>query len=171
MFSGRRPQEGCSPCGLCCVLARSLGNSFDLVFSCNRLEKEVGQPSWNLPSLQFSSQPIPWVSIDLLESPKEGNLQSALGSALRNRGAVRSVLRFLRKEEQHELSSETSRHFQWQLPRFRRKFHGVDGDTFSIKAPKECSKKFAATLKGKFLTRRNLLRIVVLFLEDLGAPL
>ena len=28
----------------------------------------------------------------------------------------------------------------------------MNGDTFSIKAPKECSKKFAATFKGKFLT-------------------
>ena len=29
----------------------------------------------------------------------------------------------------------------------------MNGDTFSIKAPKECSKKFAATFKGKCLTR------------------
>ena len=48
---------------------------------------------------------------------------------------------------------------------------GMNGDTFSIKAPKECSKKFAATLKGKFLTRENVLRLSVLFLEDFGAPL
>ena len=28
---------------------------------------------------------------------------------------------------------------------------GMNGDTFSIKAPKECSKKFAATFKGNSL--------------------
>ena len=28
---------------------------------------------------------------------------------------------------------------------------GMNGDTFSIKAPKECSKKFAAIFKRKFL--------------------
>ena len=48
---------------------------------------------------------------------------------------------------------------------------GMNGDAFSIKAPKECSKKFAATLGGKFLTRGNVLRIFFLFLEDFGAPL
>ena len=42
---------------------------------------------------------------------------------------------------------------------------------FSIKAPKECSKKFAAIFKGKFLTRGHVLRIFVLFLEDFGPPL
>ena len=47
----------------------------------------------------------------------------------------------------------------------------MNGDTFSIKAPKECSKKFAATFKGKLLTRGNVLRIFFLFLEDFGAPL
>ena len=47
----------------------------------------------------------------------------------------------------------------------------LNGDTFSIKAPEECSKKFAATFNGKFLTRGNILRIFFLFLEDLGAPL
>ena len=36
----------------------------------------------------------------------------------------------------------------------------MNGDTFSIKAPKDCSKKFAATLKGKCLTRGNVLRIL-----------
>ena len=35
----------------------------------------------------------------------------------------------------------------------------MNGGTFSIKAPKECSKKFAATFKGKFLTRETVLRI------------
>ena len=45
------------------------------------------------------------------------------------------------------------------------------GDTFSIKAPKECSKKFVATFKGKFLTRGNVLRIFLLFSDDFGAPL
>ena len=45
----------------------------------------------------------------------------------------------------------------------------MNGDTFSIKAPKECSKKFAATLRGKFLTRENVLRF--LFLDDFGTPL
>ena len=40
------------------------------------------------------------------------------------------------------------------------------GDAFSIKAPKECSKKFAATLRGKSLTRGNVLRIFPLFLEE-----
>ena len=48
---------------------------------------------------------------------------------------------------------------------------GMNGDVFSIKAPKECSKKFVATLRGKFLTRGNVLRIFFLFLEDFGAPL
>ena len=48
---------------------------------------------------------------------------------------------------------------------------GMNGDTFSIKAPKECSKKFAATFKGKIPTRGNVLRIFLLFLEDFGAPL
>ena len=47
----------------------------------------------------------------------------------------------------------------------------MNGDTFSIKAPKECSKKFAAIFQGKFLTRGNVLRIFFLFLEDLGVPL
>ena len=46
---------------------------------------------------------------------------------------------------------------------------GMNGDTFSIKAPKECSKKFAATFKGKFLTGGNVLRIFFLLLEDFGA--
>ena len=44
----------------------------------------------------------------------------------------------------------------------------MNGDTCSVKAPKECSKKFAATFKGKFLTRGNVLRRFFLFLEDLG---
>ena len=48
---------------------------------------------------------------------------------------------------------------------------GMNGDTFSIKAPKECSKKFAATFQGKVLTRGNVLRIFFLFLEDFGVPL
>ena len=48
---------------------------------------------------------------------------------------------------------------------------GMNGDTFSMKTPKECSKKFAATFQGKFLTRGNVLRIFFLFLEDFGAPL
>ena len=48
---------------------------------------------------------------------------------------------------------------------------GMNGDTFSIKAPKECSKKFAATLEGKTLTRGNVLRILFLFLDDFGVPL
>ena len=47
----------------------------------------------------------------------------------------------------------------------------MNGDTFSIKAPEECSKKFAAALKVKFLTSGNVLRILFLFLEDFGAPL
>ena len=48
---------------------------------------------------------------------------------------------------------------------------GMNGDTFSIKAPKECSKKIAATFEGNFLTRGNVLRILSLFLADLGASL
>ena len=48
---------------------------------------------------------------------------------------------------------------------------GMNGDTFSIKAPKECSKKFVAAFKGQFLTRENVLRIFFLFFEDFGAPL
>ena len=47
----------------------------------------------------------------------------------------------------------------------------MNGDTFSIKAPKECSEKFAASFKGEFLTRGNVLRIFFLFLEGFGAPL
>ena len=37
---------------------------------------------------------------------------------------------------------------------------GMNGDTFSIKAPKECSQKFAANFKEKSLTRGNVLTIV-----------
>ena len=37
-------------------------------------------------------------------------------------------------------------------------------ETFYIKTPKECSKKFAATLKGKSQTRGDVLRIFLLFL-------
>ena len=48
---------------------------------------------------------------------------------------------------------------------------GMNGDTCSIKAPKECSEKFAATFEGKFLTRANVPRIFFMFLEDFGAPL
>ena len=44
----------------------------------------------------------------------------------------------------------------------------MNDDAFSIKGTKECSKKFAAALRRKFLTRGNLLRIFFLFLEDLG---
>ena len=47
---------------------------------------------------------------------------------------------------------------------------GMNGDAVSIKAPKECSKKFAATFKGKFPTRANVLRTFVLFLQDFGTP-
>ena len=47
----------------------------------------------------------------------------------------------------------------------------MSGDTFIVKASKECSKKFAAIFNGKFLTRGNVLRIFFLFLEDFGAPL
>ena len=47
----------------------------------------------------------------------------------------------------------------------------MNGDTFPRKAPKECSMKFVAVFKGKFLTRGNVLRIFFLFLEDFGAPL
>ena len=47
----------------------------------------------------------------------------------------------------------------------------MNGDTFSIKAPKECSKIFAATFKGKFLTRGNVLTKFLSFLEDFGMPL
>ena len=36
---------------------------------------------------------------------------------------------------------------------------GMNGDTFSTKAPKECSKKFVASLKRKSLTRGDVLRI------------
>ena len=47
----------------------------------------------------------------------------------------------------------------------------MNGDTFTIKAPQECSKKFGATFKGKFFTRGNVLRIFSLFLDDFRAPL
>ena len=47
----------------------------------------------------------------------------------------------------------------------------MNGDAFSIKAAKECSKKFAAPLEGNSLTRGNGLRIFFLFLEDFGVPL
>ena len=41
---------------------------------------------------------------------------------------------------------------------------GMNGDTFCIKAPKkECSKKFAATFKGKFLTKKNGSQNILLF--------
>ena len=43
---------------------------------------------------------------------------------------------------------------------------GMNGDTLSIKAPKECSKKFVATFKGKFLPRGNVLRICLFLLEE-----
>ena len=46
----------------------------------------------------------------------------------------------------------------------------MNSDTFSVKAPKECSMKFAATFKRKFLTRGHVLKIFFLFLEDVGAP-
>ena len=46
----------------------------------------------------------------------------------------------------------------------------MNGDTFSIEALQECSKKFAATLRGEFLTRGNVLRIFLLFLEAFWAP-
>ena len=36
---------------------------------------------------------------------------------------------------------------------------GTNGDTFSIKSPKGCPKKFVATLVSKFLTEGNVLRI------------
>ena len=45
---------------------------------------------------------------------------------------------------------------------------GMNGDTFSIEAPKECSKKFAVTFQGTFLTRGDVLRIFFLFSEDFG---
>ena len=48
---------------------------------------------------------------------------------------------------------------------------GMNGETFSIKAPKECSKKFVGTFKGRFLTRGNVLRIFFLVLEHFGVPL
>ena len=48
---------------------------------------------------------------------------------------------------------------------------GMNGDAFSMKAPKEWSQKFVATFKEKFLTRGNVLRILFLFLADFGAPL
>ena len=35
----------------------------------------------------------------------------------------------------------------------------MNGDTFSIKAPKERSKKLVAAFKGKFLNRGNVLRL------------
>ena len=40
---------------------------------------------------------------------------------------------------------------------------GMNGDTSSIKAPKECSEKFVAILKGKSLARGNVLRRFFLF--------
>ena len=48
---------------------------------------------------------------------------------------------------------------------------GMNGDAFAIKALKECSQKFAAALRGELHTRGNILRIVFLFFEDVGAPL
>ena len=38
---------------------------------------------------------------------------------------------------------------------------GMNGNTLSMNAPKECSKKFVATFQGKFLTRGHVLRIWV----------
>ena len=37
---------------------------------------------------------------------------------------------------------------------------GMNCDTVSIKAPKECFEKFAATFKAKFLTTGNVLRMI-----------
>ena len=48
----------------------------------------------------------------------------------------------------------------------------MNGDAFLLKkAPKECSKKLAADLRGRSLKRRNDLRIFRLFLERFLAPL
>ena len=47
----------------------------------------------------------------------------------------------------------------------------MNGDTFSMKAPNECSKNFAATFKRKWLTRGDVLRIFLLVFEDFGVPL
>ena len=44
----------------------------------------------------------------------------------------------------------------------------MNGDTLSIKAPRECSKKFVATFKGITFTRGNVLRVFLFFLEDFG---
>ena len=47
----------------------------------------------------------------------------------------------------------------------------MNGDTLSIKAPKECSKKFKRHFCGKFLTRGDVLKIFFLFVEEIGVPL
>ena len=47
----------------------------------------------------------------------------------------------------------------------------MNGYTFSIKIPKEFSKKFAASLRRKPLSRGKVLRVFFLSLEDLGVPL
>ena len=47
----------------------------------------------------------------------------------------------------------------------------MNGEAFSIKAPEEFSKKFAATLKGNSLTKGDVFRIFLLFLEDFLVPL
>ena len=44
----------------------------------------------------------------------------------------------------------------------------MNGNTFSIKAPKECSKKFAATLIGKSVTRGNVLSIFSFCSQKIG---
>ena len=77
------------------------------------------------------------------------------------------------------LSSGTPQGFlDWGIPRVRSSRASKGGEhprvvlgqpNFSIKAPKECSKKFAANFTGKFLTRGNVLRLFFLFLEDFWA--
>ena len=44
----------------------------------------------------------------------------------------------------------------------------MNGDTFSIKAPKECSKKFAATFKEKSLPEEMFLEYSFCSLKVLG---
>ena len=47
----------------------------------------------------------------------------------------------------------------------------MNGDTFSIKAPKECSKKFVAIFKGRFLTRGDVPRIFFVLSRFWGASI
>ena len=47
----------------------------------------------------------------------------------------------------------------------------MNGDAFSIKAPKNVLRSLLPPINEKVLTRENVLRIFFFFSEDFGAPL